>query len=146
MQDILLCLAYLYTYLISPAFAPLSHKASEDYSKASADRLRIRITILRYFFCISPLKNGRARRSFMRSLVQEEGLEPTRLLRHWILSPARLPVPPLLHIFKKNNQSKFPNPRKPQPHPVRPDTSSGSVVNAACPQKPWRRRVEGYDG
>ena len=29
-------------------------------------------------------------------LVQEEGLEPTLSLENWILSPARLPIPPLL--------------------------------------------------
>lgn len=28
--------------------------------------------------------------------VQEAGVEPARVLPHWILSPARLPIPPLL--------------------------------------------------
>ena len=30
-------------------------------------------------------------------LVPKVGLEPTRPCGHWILSPARLPVPPLRH-------------------------------------------------
>jgi hypothetical protein len=30
--------------------------------------------------------------------VPEEGLEPTRDCSHWILSPARLPIPPLRHV------------------------------------------------
>ena len=31
-------------------------------------------------------------------LVQVVGLEPTRYRYHWILSPARLPIPPHLHL------------------------------------------------
>ena len=30
--------------------------------------------------------------------VQMEGLEPSRCCHHWILSPARLPVPPHLRV------------------------------------------------
>ncbi len=30
--------------------------------------------------------------------MPEVGIEPTRANAHWILSPARLPVPPLRHI------------------------------------------------
>lgn len=30
-------------------------------------------------------------------LVPEVGVEPTRFLRRWILSPLRLPIPPLGH-------------------------------------------------
>ncbi len=33
-------------------------------------------------------------------LVQERGLEPPLRLRNWILSPARLPIPPLLHYIQ----------------------------------------------
>ena len=32
-------------------------------------------------------------------LVPGTGLEPARLLRHWILSPARLPIPPSRRVF-----------------------------------------------
>src|SRR4030088_1117372 len=31
-------------------------------------------------------------------LVPENGVEPSRPCGHWILSPARLPVPPLGHV------------------------------------------------
>src|SRR5205823_9308005 len=36
------------------------------------------------------------------SLVRKGGLEPPRPLGHWILSPARLPIPPLSRLQKKD--------------------------------------------
>src|SRR5947207_9267559 len=35
-------------------------------------------------------------------LVRKGGLEPPRPLGHWILSPARLPIPPLSRLQKKD--------------------------------------------
>ena len=32
-------------------------------------------------------------------MVQEKGLEPPLPFGNWILNPARLPIPPLLHAF-----------------------------------------------
>ena len=31
-------------------------------------------------------------------LVRERGLEPPRVLPHWLLRPARLPIPPLAQL------------------------------------------------
>src|SRR5258706_5731289 len=50
---------------------------------------------------------------FRRILVPEEGVEPTRPCDHRILSPARLPVPPLGH----GEQNTIP--REPYPMPDR---------------------------
>ena len=36
-------------------------------------------------------------------LVPKAGIEPARYCYHRILSPARLPIPPLKHIFFKEN-------------------------------------------
>ena len=35
------------------------------------------------------------------AFVPEAGVEPARYCYHWILNPARLPIPPLGHFFKK---------------------------------------------
>ena len=37
--------------------------------------------------------------------MPEVGVEPTRAEAHWILSPARLPIPPLRHCY--NNKQTF---------------------------------------
>ena len=56
-------------------------------------------------------------------MVPENGVEPSRSCDHWILSPARLPVPPLGHggqnnttaccasnfVFRKSIQQHWPN-------------------------------------
>ncbi len=38
-----------------------------------------------------------------KSKVPEGGLEPPRPCGHWILNPARLPIPPLRHPLHRNN-------------------------------------------
>ena len=38
------------------------------------------------------------RKPFVFFMVPKEGIEPTRPEGHWILNPARLPVPPLRHF------------------------------------------------
>jgi hypothetical protein len=43
-----------------------------------------------------------------KDLVPEEGVEPTRPCGHRILSPARLPVPPLGHVVRISQDSRFP--------------------------------------
>ena len=40
-------------------------------------------------------------RNDTKTLVPEVGLEPTRPCGHWILNPARLPIPPLRRKHKK---------------------------------------------
>lgn len=44
-------------------------------------------------------------------MVQEEGVEPTLPFGNWILSPARLPIPPLLHnlVFQTYVQTIVPD-------------------------------------
>src|SRR4029079_1465826 len=39
--------------------------------------------------------------------VPERGLEPPRPCGHWILSPARLPIPPLRRVFYKISGSRL---------------------------------------
>ena len=33
-------------------------------------------------------------------MVRKRGLEPLRPFGHWTLNPARLPIPPLPHVFR----------------------------------------------
>ena len=54
----------------------------------NAELLRFQFCILHSTFCIL-------------GLVRKGGLEPPRPLGHWILSPARLPIPPLSRDTKK---------------------------------------------
>src|SRR5205807_9927978 len=52
----------------------------------------------RFAGCLSPaeISNGRP-------LVPKGGLEPPRACTHWLLKPARLPVPPLRRFLRNGN-------------------------------------------
>ena len=39
--------------------------------------------------------------------VPEAGVEPARYYYHWILNPARLPIPPLGHVFRKRSAKVY---------------------------------------
>ncbi len=45
--------------------------------------------------------------SFFVFVVPWVGIEPTRYCYHWILNPARLPIPPPRQFFVKNRQTCF---------------------------------------
>jgi hypothetical protein len=42
-------------------------------------------------------------------MVPEDGLEPSRYLYRWILSPLRLPISPLGHLLVYHTQFNFKN-------------------------------------
>jgi hypothetical protein len=56
----------------------------------------------------APKSSGIATQTLLASLkvVPGEGIEPSRYLYHWILSPARLPVPPSRLVGQTLNADK----------------------------------------
>ena len=50
-----------------------------------------------------PIRTRKGQYAPLCIVVPEEGLEPSRPCGHWILNPARLPIPPLRHGFYRNN-------------------------------------------
>src|SRR5205814_1252781 len=69
-------------------------------------RLRPRCSILR-----SPMQNQLVRSAISVSILKgglpAEGLEPTRSCDHWILSPARLPIPPRRRWVAERKDTRF---------------------------------------
>ena len=54
------------------------------------------------------------RESASREPVPTEGIEPTRPCGHWILSPARLPIPPRRLFYEEATTNPFATKRKRQ--------------------------------